>query len=311
MEFRKYLESQPLPKKSLEVTKQEGNTKEGIPNFYQVDNRTIQGVTLGPKAEGRAIKGEGKRKGYSLPGANKAIRGYVGRDDLKAGGSKRGWDKDDIHWFDWLRGVRPDDIKNAELTDQLQLLEEKYPPTRFAGQAIRPQWGDIQYVDAEGKIRDTVQDRIKRNQEVKKLRISEPNRVRNEIGAAKREVESDNRELRAEDMNNLRFDAAYNERIDNNKLQKFQLDANEQQREFDNNFKQDQETQRRLEYEQGRRDNLLLRRQQIEENQKNYEFKVRQYEDMLERSDEREEREDQRYLMNSIKDAVSSLGAFF
>ena len=84
MEFRDYIRPDPLPKIKLDIKKQEGNVKEGIPNYYTIGDRTIKGIQLGEERVGHLIVGEGKRKGYSLPGAHKAIKGYVGRDDLKS-----------------------------------------------------------------------------------------------------------------------------------------------------------------------------------------------------------------------------------
>lgn len=320
MEFREYYKPKQLPKQSKEITTIKGDGEQGIPSTYRLGNRTITGIVLGPKPIGhvkRNEKGElvpdvGKRGGYSLPGANKAILGYIKKPELKAGGTNPyGWDKDDIHPFDRLRGVTVKDLENAENTDHLQRLKEKYKGRRFAGEEIGPQFGDRFYKDAGGKLTDSVQERIKMMNDVKNKKFEETKRLRAELEAAGDKVDQTNLNRRIEENQNLKFAFLVNQSIDNDKLRYANEQTRRAERSEDLIRDQNRYDDRRLEYEAELRRQLNNDKAQLERQERMDDFMIRKYEDQEERLDRNEEREDRKALQRALSAVGAAFGGLF
>tara|TARA_B100001248_G_scaffold258288_2_gene242183 strand:+ start:80 stop:1045 length:966 start_codon:yes stop_codon:yes gene_type:complete len=320
MEFRKYYDPKPLPKVSKEITTFKGDGEQGIPNTYRLGNRTVTGIELGPKPVGRIQtndKGElvsnvGKRKGYSLPGANKAILGYIKKPELKTGGTNPyGWDKDDIHPFDRLRGVTVQDLENAENTDHLQRLREKYKGRRFAGEAIGPQFGDRIYENEDGIVTDSVQERINMMNAVEAKKASEPKRLRQDLEAASDKVDSINLQRRIEDNQNLKFGYLVNQQIDADKLRYSDEQTRKAERQEDIEREDLRYKDKKLQYEAELQRQLSRDKEQLNRQERMDNFMIREYEDRQDRLDRAEKREDRRANMELGGAIFNALGSFF
>ena len=315
-EQRKYLQPLDLPKKDLSIKiENEGDGEAGIPRTYRIGDSVVEGVRLGPQPVGRKVAGEGKRGGYSLPGANAAIRNYIkNKESLKSGGkNKFSWDSDDIHWFDKMRGVTTKDLENAELNEQLQSLRETHKNTRVAGQTLKKLGIEPQFGDTVGQGKDdldSVQQRIQMLQSVNKQKREEPTRVRREIQEAINLGENQNRDIRADEYQANAFARLFNKDIDQEAARQDEFDLEKDRFEFDKDRLKKQDKDRALEFQQTRQDaikrdlaNLGIREKEFGLSQRRLDIE----EDRLDREEKRRKEEAFTEMLGNVFEGLSGL----
>ena len=292
--FDDYIDPVIRPEKDLTLKKIPGSAEERRPNRYRIGDKVVKGVQLGDAPVGLGNQGPKPRNRFTVPGTNKMINWYLDNGSPYGGSNKSAWDKDDIKWGDRFL-ISPEDITNAQTNRTYQELEEEFKNRRFAGEKVKVYWGDT---------RESVENRIKMMQDVATKRQTEPERVQDQLENARILGEAQNSGIRAENTAN-RNDAFTKNRF------MYMERKDSRQREQDRQRAERLEKKDNLRYEERLQNDLRREREQIQRDQRNFDFQMRKYEDMLERADERQEKEDRRYLMKSISDAFSSLGAFF
>ena len=107
------------------------------------------------------------------------------------------------------------------------------------------------------------------------------------------------------------FAATENARIDADKLKKLTLDQQDESRKEDVAWRQKRADIADLNREADLRRELAAEKREIERDRRNYDFEMRRYEDMLDYREEKEEKDRQRYLMESVGNVLKNLGTFF
>lgn len=147
-----------------------------------------------PKLEGGS--GGVEKVGKGPWGKNNTIREIAKRGS--SGGDHSGWDQNDIGWIGRMYGITPKHLINFEIGQELPELQRKYDRTLKAlnirnkdGSIRQAMWGDTD----EG-LKVLISDAEK----AKKLRATEPDRVRREKTAEENRVEEININRRAQNQ---------------------------------------------------------------------------------------------------------------